>query len=324
MFGQAVLMMMLAAELMFGYVVGVLTKKHTDEDYRAWKKLKMLNTRVIGLQQRISYLRSAIEIAKRHCMAGMLRAQNVMQTKRRTPYYRVLALLILSGLLLPRYADGQQIEHYEGILIDTSASISKDGQTNELFQEYLLATREVLLTEPANTRVWVSTIASDSFGGVREILKGWTPNAQGVFTDDLNRARRQLASAFQAKSSQLSPLASGTDIIGGLWHAKAVIESALDRDHGSKTIWLFSDMMNETEQFPMPLFVNMGPDQMLERAKASGLIVPLDGYKIYVYGASPSGLTPSAWTTIKRFWMLYFAAAGAELVSYSAECDIGR
>ena len=106
----------------------------------------------------------------------------------------------------------QTIERYEGILIDTSASIAKAGAGNELFREYLTSTKKLLLTEPANSRVWVSSIASDSFGGTREIVKGWTPDARGVFTDNLNRAQRQLAASFDAKSSAMAPESSGTDI----------------------------------------------------------------------------------------------------------------
>jgi len=67
-----------------------------------------------------------------------------------------------------------------------------------------------------------------------------------------------------------------------------------------------------------------GPERMLEQAKASALLVPLPGYKIYVFGASPSGLTPQAWLAIKNFWTMYFSVAGAELVSYSAESDSQR
>lgn len=74
----------------------------------------------------------------------------------------------------------------------------------------------------------------------------------------------------------------------------------------------------------MPALLDTGPERMLERAKANRLVVPLKGYRIYVYGATPAGLTPQAWTTVKHFWSLYFEAAGAELVTYSAECDVQR
>jgi hypothetical protein len=114
---------------------------------------------------------------------------------------------------VPRFPSPGRFGRYEGILNNTSGSISKGGYTDELFHDYLISTKKLLLTEPANSRVWVSNISNDSFGGVREILKGWTPDARGVFTDDLNRARRELASSFEAKSSKMSPVASATDII---------------------------------------------------------------------------------------------------------------
>src|ERR1700730_4622147 len=152
-------------------------------------------------------------------------------------------------------------------------------------------------------------------------------DARGVFTDDLNRARHQIADGFEAKSSAMAPESSWTDIFGGLWHLKALFESSpkTDESHAlSKDIWIFSDMMNETQGFSMPALLAIGPERMLERAKTSGLLVPLNGYKIHIYGASPSGLTPQAWITMQKFWTMYFSATGAELIAYSAVCDIQR
>jgi hypothetical protein len=83
-------------------------------------------------------------------------------------------------------------------------------------------------------------------------------------------------------------------------------------------------MTNETREFPMPQLLEIGPERMLERAKANGLLVPMPHYKIYVYGASPAGLTPHSWMTIKRFWEIYFEAAGAGLGIYSTECEVQR
>jgi hypothetical protein len=219
----------------------------------------------------------------------------------------------------------QTIEHYDGILIDTSASISRGGQTNELFQQYLVGTRRVLLNEPPNARVWVLSVSSDSFGNGHEILKGWTPNTHGVFTDDLKRARVQLASAFEQKSAGMKPLAGATDIFGGLWRMKAYFDSGAQAGATtSKTIYIFSDMMNETKAFPMPALLELGSQKMLEQAKANGLVVPLNDCKVYVNGASTANLTPRAWTAVKEFWARYFAVAGAELVAYSSETEVER
>lgn len=97
-----------------------------------------------------------------------------------------------------------------------------------------------------------------------------------------------------------------------------------DAAQPSKTIWIFSDMVNETPQFDMPQILEIGPERIFERAKAQGLIVPLRGYEIHVQGASPSGLTPHDWLTIRRFWEMYFSSAGASIETYSPECGDTR
>jgi hypothetical protein len=166
-----------------------------------------------------------------------------------------------------------------------------------------------------------------SFGATREILTGWTPKSSGVFTDDLNRGRRQLASTFELKSSRIAAVASGTDIFGGLWRMKVLFDSGSSPSSTrsvSKTIWIFSDMINETKDFPMPKLLEIGPERMLERAKVSDLVVPLHGYEIHICGVATAGLSPKKWTTVKEFWTRYFASAGADLVSYSEECAVLR
>jgi len=266
--------MMIAADLMLGFLVGQLSRMHIDEDYAAWRKLLKTAELDIQIKERISELRSSIDIAQKLCMAGILRALN--QRRKRKPAYHgelgVIAFFIFA-LATANVSHGQAIERYEGILIDTSASIAKGGAGDELFREYLASMRRLLLTEPANSRVWVSSIASDSFGGTCEIVKGWTPDASGVFTDNLNRAQRQLAASFEAKSSAMAPESSSTDIFGGLWHLNALFESSprSDESHAlSKDIWIFSDMMNETGEFPMPQLIDTAPEQMLERVKSNG------------------------------------------------------
>jgi hypothetical protein len=325
-FGDAMLMFSISADMVLGLLFGFLAQIRSDEDYAAWLELKRAVERIAGLKRRILELLHSIEIAKKRCMAGILRAQNLWN-KRRIPYHAVLPTLLLSTILISTITQAQAVERHEAILIDTSGSIARGGKNADLFREYLFATKKLLLTEPGNSRVWVSIITTDSSGSSQDILTGWTPGARGVFTDDLNRARHQLATGFEAKSSGMSAVAAGTDIFGGLWHLKTILESTSDQQNSGnlpKTIWIFSDMVNETQGFMMPALIATGPEQMLERAKANGLLVPLHGYKVHVVGASSNGLTPQAWLAIKAFWTMYFSAIGANLVSYSTECDPER
>jgi hypothetical protein len=47
---------------------------------------------------------------------------------------------------------------------------------------------------------------------------------------------------------------------------------------------------NESANLNMPALLPAGPEKMIERTKASDLMVPLGGYRVYVVGASPAGL----------------------------------
>ena len=283
--GSAVYKIMAAADLMLGILLGIVLSIWHEENFVAWRALKTISRQMAEFERRRNELLAMVEAAKKRCMAGILRAKHT-QRKKHVPYHQ-LPLLILLLMASICSASAQDISRHEGILLDVSGSI---GVANgDLFQEYLASIKWLLASEPPKSRVWVSVISTDSFGGVRELVRGWTPAGQGVFTDDLNRARRQLASSFQAKAAGLRPVASGTDIIGGLWHLKALLDSGPASEHVSKDIWIFSDMMNETAQFNMPALIPTGPDGMLRHVKNNHLLVPLHGYRIHVVGASPAG-----------------------------------
>jgi hypothetical protein len=323
--GSAMVKIMLSADIILGILLGLLAKIRTNEDFVAWYDLKKTARNLGSLEERSNELTSSIEIAKKRCMAGILRGKHI-QRRKCVPYHQALPILLAALFLAGSPIFAQTINRHEGVLIDVSGSIGKGGASGELFPEYLFGVKKLLLTEPPNSRVWVSVITTESFGSVRSLVRGWTPDAQGVFTDDLNRARHQLVANFEAKSKGLSPTAARTDIIGGLWQLKALLESGFRgrSDSVSKTIWIFSDMMNESANLNMPALLPAGPEKMIERTKTNGMIVPLTGYKVYVMGASPAGLSPQAWSAMRTFWTLYFREAGAELVIYSAECTIER
>jgi hypothetical protein len=120
----------------------------------AWQDLKKTARTLGALEERSNELLSSVEIAKKLCTAGILRAQTV-RAKRRPPYHQASTIFLRIALSATR-AWAQNIEHYEGILIDASGSISRGGASSELFHEYLTSTKKLLITEPANSRVWAS------------------------------------------------------------------------------------------------------------------------------------------------------------------------
>lgn len=323
-FGDALFFLSVAAELASGFLVGRFLHLLTDEDFAAWRELQMIEAAVADLERRIAEILALIEMARSQCMAGIRHAQ-ASRKKPKTPYYKALLVVALSATFGLPAARSQTMQNQEGILIDRSASIARKRSGEDLFQRYLRSAKRLLQTEPPNTHVWVSSIADDSFGGVTDLVSGQTPEAHGIFTDDLDHARRQLATRFEAQSANLTANSPGTDIFGGLWHLKVLFEASGSAGTTQRTIWIFSDMMNETSEFEMARMLDVSPEQMLAHVQSKGLIVPLRHYRIYVCGAVPErGVTPYAWIKKRCFWKMYFEESGAHVVVYSTACDVAR
>src|SRR5579884_1963963 len=70
MLGGALFLILVAADLMLGFLSGLLSRLRTDEDYRAWIELKNITERLAGLEENLAGLWASVEIAKADCMAG--------------------------------------------------------------------------------------------------------------------------------------------------------------------------------------------------------------------------------------------------------------
>ncbi|MGE0406362.1 MAG: hypothetical protein AB7O65_08685 [Candidatus Korobacteraceae bacterium] len=311
LFSSAVTKIFLSIDLVLGLLLGTTLQMRGDKNYVSWNKVHRYKSEIAEMRAELTLLLSSVEVAKRKCMAGILRYFHAYR-KRHVPY--LAGFLVVFSVL---NAHAQRSTRQEAILIDVSGSIG-NGTKSDIFQEYLVGAKRLLITEPPEGRVVVSTITTDSFGSGREIVKGWTPQASGVFTERLTRAQRQLASALESKMATLSPSSSGTDIFGALFWSKTMLEGTRQSGN-SREIWIFSDMMNESATLNMPALLSAGPEQMIEQARKTESLVKLPGYKIHVIGASTRGLSPKAWSTLKQFWTLYFQQAGADLISYSPE-----
>ncbi len=315
---------MVGCDLIIGMLLGLVAMLRSDDDFASWRHLKKLKVKIAKLDMSYNELAATYQVAAKNCMAGILRAQQFVKVKH-VPYFKVfpvIAFVMFSASEAFTQRDG--IQRNETILIDVSGSIAKKGQAREQFADYLAGAKRLLASEPPSSNVWVQIITTDSFGGARTLLKGWTPGIQGVFQDALNRARGQLVQQFQTRAAALTPVAAGTDIFGSLWRAKTSMESDSAGKKVPTELHVFSDMVVEVPGFAMPALLPLGAEHMLELAKNNGLIVPLAGYRVQVYGASTTAMSPEAWNTIRAFWTMYLQAAGSELVTYSSETTVSR
>src|SRR5258708_20667200 len=95
--GQGLLLIVVAVELALGFLVGRIVWMQSDDDYTAWRELKKLSELQIAVEEQISILIASIEVAKKRCVAGILRAKNMLN-KRRPPYHKNAAILVLPVL----------------------------------------------------------------------------------------------------------------------------------------------------------------------------------------------------------------------------------
>jgi hypothetical protein len=122
---------MLSADIILGILLGLFTKIRTNEDFVAWQDLKKTARNLGSSEERSNELISSIEIAKKRCMAGILRGKHV-QRRKCVPYHQSLTTVLVVLFLASSHVFAQTINRHEGILIDVSGSIGKGGANDEL------------------------------------------------------------------------------------------------------------------------------------------------------------------------------------------------
>lgn len=114
--------------------------------------------------------------------------------------------------------------------------------------------------------------------------------------------------------------AGGTDLIGVSCVAADLLQGRTD-----KTLVLITDGMNASEPYRLRN-INLDDASIatyVDEALASGLLCPLEGVQVYMYGVGMGSTTdrlePGRLEAIEKFWRAALKAAGAELVAYQRE-----
>ena len=321
--GDALVNFTIASDLLLAILFATIFAIRADVDFAAWTKLRKLEKQMRKLNKKIDEIEALVKNVAQAMAIGLRRGLTMLNKPATPPYFKIVATLLLFIALGGMVAAQSEPKMLQAYLLDGSGSIGRRNAQSDQFRSYLFGIRSQILLAPPECRLWVFLISTDSFGSVPEVMRGWTPAGRGIFTADLDKARTQLGSAFESKSQSISPVSAGTDVIGGLFRTRATLDSLRSQTVG-KEVFIWSDMLNETQDFNMPALMSGGVEKMIEFAKSNGLIADLKGYRIYVYGASTSGMTPRIWETVRAFWKAYFQEAGATLVVYSTESSSQR
>jgi len=202
------------------------------------------------------------------------------------------------------------------VLIDLSASVAgkgPDGKTD--FEKNVAGVARLLTSVPAGARVTILGITANSFAEPDILLSAEITEDPGYFGERLASGRRQLASAWLKRASQLKPTAKQTDILGALQLGSQLLGQTPDR---KKMLLIFSDMRQATHDLDLESGRRIDAASALAQVEPKHLVVDLQGAAVTVLGADGSGFTMTYWEGLKSFWEGYFQRAGASLQTFSA------
>lgn len=177
-------------------------------------------------------------------------------------------------------------------------------------------------------KLFIATI-EDQFSHSRRLIEACIPYCppmsllQSIFSSCtegmLAEKRKQLAAelhrvlaAILASSSELPH----SDILRTIFYN---VRERGDDDAGL-TLFVFSDMLENSDLFPTRAFFALSPAELVRRAKTDNLMPKMPGATVRVFGVGRSHATdrpdlpPREMSKLVELWQAYFAAAGAAKV----------
>lgn len=138
---------------------------------------------------------------------------------------------------------------------------------------------------------------------------------EGVAISDKNRLRDQVVQQVRSLLDAYSDLPY-SEIVRTI----SMSSTAEIRPAQPNKLFLFTDLIENSQYLPGKEFWNTGNDKLLPKLTTDGLIPDLKGAQVRVFGVGRSGkpgrpaLEQDLMKKLTEFWTAYFMAAGASLV----------
>ncbi|MDZ7760026.1 MAG: hypothetical protein U5L00_07215 [Desulfovermiculus sp.] len=204
------------------------------------------------------------------------------------------------------------------ILLDFSTSVTtKDYNTNVSdFKKNCQGIANYFLGLKAGESVVVIGITENSFSRPYILLEEKMPNTSGYFKEKINRSKIQLIKKWKQMCQSLKPTAKATDIIGALYLLANLGTT------NKQTIVIFSDMRQATGQMNLENKKDINVKALMQLVREFGLIPDLDGARVVCAGVSPGGKGVEYYSSLRRFWSLYFQEAGVNEFMFQLKREV--
>ena len=157
------------------------------------------------------------------------------------------------------------------------------------------------------------------------MLDKWFNCNEGLIVSETKKAKRDIVEALRAHLAAASPRAR-SDIARTL--ASIAREDA--RAGGENILYIFSDMIENSDHVPGRLFFSTENKRLIAHMKKYGLVASLKGADVHVFGFGRDGtearnpLHIGTQQKLLEFWRVYFKAAGANLVEMGQNVVVRR
>ena len=196
------------------------------------------------------------------------------------------------------------------VAIDLSRSVAVVGPDDKSeFQKNVEGVSRLLATVPAGARATVIGITDHSFTQPYVLLRAQLPDDTGYFGERLDSARRQLTSAWMARSVKLAPQFPSTDIFGAFALASEI--HTANKQMKRTALVIFSDMRESAPQIDFESRQVIPPFDAL--TAQCGKLPDLRGVLVFVLGVEQAGKSSEYLQSLHAFWREYLNRAGAEL-----------
>lgn len=203
----------------------------------------------------------------------------------------------------------------------TKSTKVEDQQGESQFDKNKRGVEEVLLQVNPGDKITVIGITDRSFSNPFFIMQARVGDDPGYFGEKLERARKKILLAWRERSKDIRPVFLKTDLLGALLLSSTVFEGSKDPD---KSLYIFSDFRHCTGEVDIEYPGRLYSESILEKVEKLGLIAPLEGVKVYALGVHTYGKIPAYWMDLKRFWVLYFEKACADLKTFSIAREVTK
>jgi hypothetical protein len=193
---------------------------------------------------------------------------------------------------------------------------ARDFAGHTEFDQNTLAISTVLGTLPPGSRATVLGVTGESFMTPYSLLSTRFPEDPGPFSGALINARRTVVGAWTKRAQTLSPSFLRTDLLGASVYAGQIF---LATPASHKVLAVFSDMRHQAHGLDLETPKRIDVAKALAYVQENGLLAPLSGADVYIFGAGAHGGDKDAayWTALKTFWMEYFRRSGATVKWFS-------